>query len=522
MKYLFFLLFITFSLNVVAQSVKSSFEQEPAYLLHTSDEYFKANTRGFRSGDNVIQVECTGFKHIQFAYTAKYSDQKHALIIRKADAQGKELAVNKLEDGDRNFGPIASESIEFGGHVLIFYFNYKDKDSMILNVSQVEPNTLKLVNTQQLLSYHQKNVGVFKLGKVLKRKTIIKKSTDGTKLLALCHGESDELLTCVLNNDMTVLRKKTSTLKDIEGLDISESVIDNAGNSVTVLADLLDAGTYFKADRPKSVLIQKANNTERLIELSTLSGGKELYNGHVQCSKTKNMIYLCGDYAGAVSRAGVWYAEIQADKFLLNNFKSTAYTPEFKKAIVESGFGGGKKDAAEPVGADLEVVELSNNNIALCGTFLLERQSLGGYSNGPNNILEHIAGPVFTIYVNNWKTPVFASVHRWQYYDEGSKPIFISYDNKIVAVYNIYERNIKEASGVAPVGKKGVDYGLVYALFNSDGKVEKQDRITPRDSKVYYYNTSDVVFLTDKKIYMPASAIDKDSNKMEAVIVSVE
>lgn len=134
-----------------AQVISSSVEDQSRYLLHTI-KWTTREKQGFMDGNHIIQIEKTGIK-LQTAYTVRFGGTKHALIIHKVDATNKEIATNKLEGGERVFGPISSKPIEFAGKILLFYFKYSEKDSMELFVSEVDKNTLQLTNTRHLYSY---------------------------------------------------------------------------------------------------------------------------------------------------------------------------------------------------------------------------------------------------------------------------------------------------------------------------------------------------------------------------------
>src|SRR6185436_5243581 len=101
----------------------------------------------------------------------------------------------------RVFGPVKTVPYEFAGKLLLFYYRYLDKDSMKLYVSEVDKNTLQLVNTIHLFSYQQENVGLFKLQKTLSREITLQTSKDGSKLLVVASGTDGQVFSCVFEKD---------------------------------------------------------------------------------------------------------------------------------------------------------------------------------------------------------------------------------------------------------------------------------------------------------------------------------
>src|SRR5204863_9760771 len=130
MKRLLLLSVFFYSLHSTAQVITATTEDRSRYLLHTI-KWTSREKQGFQDGNNIIQIEKTGTK-AQMGYTVRLDGTKHALIIRKISADDKEIASNKLDGGERVFGPIMTEPYEFAGKLLLFYYRYIDKDSMKL------------------------------------------------------------------------------------------------------------------------------------------------------------------------------------------------------------------------------------------------------------------------------------------------------------------------------------------------------------------------------------------------------
>ncbi|HEY2722579.1 MAG TPA: hypothetical protein VGI82_12680, partial [Chitinophagaceae bacterium] len=227
-----------------AQVITASIEDRSGYLVHTV-KWTLREKQGFIDGSNIIQIERTGTK-LQTAYTVHLDGTKHAVIIHKIDSTGKEIETNHLEGGEKVFGPVSTEPIEFAGKLLLFYFKYVDKDSMKLYVSEVNKNSLELTNTTRLYSYQQDNVGIFKLGKALDREITLHTSEDGSKLLVAFPGNKEEFFTCVFDNNLQITRQKVSKLAGTGDLTVSEVYLDNSGNSIITFSEEIFGSEVFR------------------------------------------------------------------------------------------------------------------------------------------------------------------------------------------------------------------------------------------------------------------------------------
>src|SRR5215471_17528736 len=237
MKKLALIAALFMGLSAVAQNIKVSVEERPPhYRIPMLKWYLRENT-DFQDGDNVIKIENTGLNRAQLGYTARYDKEKHALIIHKMDASGNEIATNKLENGERNFGPVPTRSIQFDGKILVFFFRYTDKDSMKLYMSELNKTSLDLTNTTYLFGYQQANSGLFKLGKEFKREIILQTSPDSTKLLLIVPGKKEEVYSCVFEKGLKMTKKKIIPVEGTDGTSISDAFMDNAGNSIAAFSE---------------------------------------------------------------------------------------------------------------------------------------------------------------------------------------------------------------------------------------------------------------------------------------------
>jgi hypothetical protein len=528
MKYSFLLLFLAISYSASAQVVKFSIEDSSKHSLHTVTWRLKEKT-AYQDGNNIIQIETTGTNMLQFAYTARYNAQKHGLIIHKYDENGNETAVNKLEKGEREFGPVLTVSTEFNNRILLFYFKYINKDSMKLFVSEVDKKDLSLKNTKQIFSYSQRNMGLIGMITDIKREIVVRTSADKSKLLVVFRANKEEVHTCLFGSDMTIIRKKVSEVVTKGNVQISDAVLENSGSNIIVFSDPVYSDRSAEATAVKIILIQKANNTERLIEFNTIDEENKVYDIHFKISKDNSKTYLFGDYAGTIEKAGIWLAEIETEKFKINKPVLISYPEDFKKRVHNLGFGAKKRGEYGIISVDYELVEFENGDIALCGSPVSkdDRRSNDMFNGKSSGYVLFFGGPVIVSFISsNKKQNVFTMIPRNQNYNSGSAGIYIPYHNKLIVFYNDYAKNINGDLLSDDVHQKGgaifKELSLAYAIILKAGTVESRKLIEEGLSRMNYYNTGECEIISDKKLLIPSVSLERKTEILKVVNITIE
>jgi hypothetical protein len=520
------LLFVTIFnwIGTQAQTINATMEDRSRYLLHTI-KWTTREKQGFQDGNNIIQVEKTGTK-LQTAYSVRLDGTKHAVIIHKIDAGGNEIDINKLEGGEKVFGPLRTVPIEFGEKLLLFYFKYLDKDSMKLYVSEIDKKSLQLVNTRHLFSYQQDNVGIFKLTKALDREVTLRISNDGSKLLAVIPGNDQGLFSCVLDKNLQVVRKKTSKVTLSDDLEVLDALIDNNENSVVALGKTAVSFETFNSTIVKKFLLQNSKNAERITDAESFGSESELHNIRFHLSKDNSKLYVFGDYSGTIANAGIWLSEIQPDNLRVSKPKLIPYPDDFKERVYNIGFGDKKKGEYGVLDADYQLAEFENGEVAICGSPLLRHDGTWSDLNGKSKgYVTFFAGPVMMAFIKGNNKAVFTMLPRYQHYCGGSKSIYIPYKDKLVVIYNDYEKyiNDKLTDKVNPIRLNMVkELSLAGAIVNKDGTIETRKMLAEGIARMNFYNIADCEFLSDRKLLIPPASADKRNDDIKVVVVAVE
>ncbi|MFT3843433.1 MAG: hypothetical protein QM725_00120 [Lacibacter sp.] len=520
MKYLLFLVFVTIGLYASAQKVSVKIVNTNNVTSHTLNWTMREKS-DFKIGDNIIQVENTG-SSMQLAYTAKLSREKHALILHKMNADGKEIATGKLENGERVFGPVPTVPVFFSNKLLLFYFRYEDKDTMKLYLSEVDVESLTIKKTQQLYKFVQRNSGLFGMSSVMSTEIMTSVSPDDKKLLVAYKSGTDEMYSAVFSSDLAVLRTKVSRPVFPDKAEISEVFLENSGNCVFGLSSAY--GSEFEHLLTKGFFVQRMDNSERMIPFNTIGAGFTPEHLHIQPSADFSKLYACGDYSGDRFMEGVWVVEIQSQQFRLNKPSVFTYPDDFKKRMYKTGFGTRKKDNYTVMPVDYQLIEFANGDFALGGYAKSKTEMT--HASGKTYITL-LAGPVVTIFMDKgFKQANFAMIPRNHVIRSGSEGIFVPYKDKLVVLYNDYAKNFDEDLSDASVDRIRVnmvkEVALGYAVINKEAKIEQRKLLSEGISRMNYFNTMNFQKLSDTHFLIPSAADDKktDMNKVADVTIT--
>lgn len=528
MKYSLILIFLAIfyaaSSQVVKFTTEESIQQRYPYELIPDENRSKTY---FQDGNITIMIECNGQKIPQFAYTGKYSGQKTGVIIHKYDQNGDEISVNKFEKASREFGPILPVSVEFNNKILLFYFRKADNDDLKLVFSELDKSDLSLKNTQEVCSYGQNNTGVTHSKKILFIQLFLRLSDDKKKLLLAVPVGKDELFTCVYSGDMSIVRKKISQLVIKDDIMISEAVIENTGNNIIVFSDFVIPGLVNRKKIAQTILIQKANNTESIIDINLL--GKEINSGglHFGILKHSSKTILYSNYLGTIGAAGIWILDIETENLKINKPLVIPYPEDYAKRVYHLGFGGRKRDEYGLESVDYGMVEFENGDFALYGSPLNEAEAgnfLETYGNVYDGAVKLFSGPVMVAFIsNNNKQNVFTMIPRYMGGSPGSKVICLPYKNKLIVIYNDFEKNITgELLSDDVHQKKNGTLSLAYASILKDGKIESRNILEEGSSKPDYYNTKNCRIISDKKVVIPSFHTEKKTNVIRVANITIE
>jgi len=520
--YLFLLLLLNFS--SFAQVITSRIKDDPNFATYSSNWALREK-KDYMDGENIIRIENTGNKLMQLGYTARLSTVKHGLIIHKIGPDGKEIAINKIENGDRIFGPTHAASVEFRNKIFLLYFKYDDKDSMRLYISELDKKSLSFINTQFLFSYQQDNVGILKMTHALENPIMYGVSPDSTKIVMAYQNPRSELITCVFGEQLKVLRKTISKNLIPEKGVVTEAFVENSGNTVCVVSK---ENWTFDSNPLRGIIIQKLDGREKYQEYAGIEGNGELYNCHIRNSKDNSKVYLFGDYTGTIGKTGVWISDLESEKLRISKPSFFPYPEDLKQSIHKLGFGAKKKGDYGVRDVQYKLVEFDNGSLALCGNPLLREDNT--YTEVGNHMtqgyIEYFAGPLIISYLEkNRVGRTFAMIPRNQNMSVGSDGIYVPYQEKLIVLYNDYKANITGSLNQVKVDKKGGpvvhELSLGYAVMDLNGVIKERKLIAEGVSRMNCYNTSQYRKVAENIFEVPSSSLDKKTDSYKVVEITI-
>ena len=480
----------------------------------------------YQDGENIIRIENTGNKLMQLGYTARLSTVKHGINILRIDASGKEIATNKLENGERQFGPVRAVTTEFRNRIFMLYFKYDDKDSMRLFISEIDRKNLSLINTRFLFSYQQDNVGILKMTRALENPIISSFSPDSTKFLMAYQTPKNELITCVFGEKLQVLRRNISKRGIPEKTALTDAFIENSGNATLVISE---DNSSFSTVPLKGIYMQKLDGKEKYQDYSGDEGNGFLLNCHLKNSKDNSKLYLFGDYSGAIGSAGIWTSELESDKLHISKPSYFPYTDELKQSVYKMGFGVKKKGDYGILDVDYQLVEFDNGSFAVCGNPIAREDNRRVYGMGDNTVHGYViyyAGPLIMAYMDkNRKGKTFSMIRRNQNMSVGSEGIFIPYQDKLIVFYNDYKANLKEGASEDKVSQKGGtivhELSLAYAVVDNNGVVKERKLLAEGVSRMNCFNTKLYQKRSENKYEVPSESLDKKTDSYKVVEITI-
>lgn len=526
MKRIITAILLFLSLHGWAQQVKLSLEDRSGQRRNINGTWNLKERFSFEDGKNFIQINNNGVNKWQLAYTARYDKLKHALSISRVDEDGNELSINKLDNGERSFGPIPSASIEFDGKILLFYFKFMDKDSMKLFISEVDRSSLQLKNTQVLYSYSQKNSGLLGIIKESGREIILRLSPDRSKLLVVIPGYKEDIFACVFEKDLVISRKKALTVAGTEEFILNKAFVDDNGTGIIIFSDELYTAKSFNNTTVKKILTLSQTNTIKQIDVTSVGGETELNNVEFWISNDKSKIYLYGDYGGEIANAGIWLAEMSAATLKLGKARLIPYTEELTKNVYKIGFGERKRSNYGIRGTTYDLYEFENGDLAICGSPMAKdnRQYLdNGRTSGS---VYFYSGPIIMAFLQGKNQAVFSMIPRHQIFCGASNLIFHPYKDKLVVLYSDYYKNLKEKFLPDDVWQKAgtsiSNYCLAYAIVDKKGNLLSRNLLAEGVNRISYFNLYLAERLASNKYLIPSSKTDKKTGEQKVAIVTIE
>ncbi len=452
----------------------------------TLSEKFSLRDRGMTEKDGATQRRgdffyCmeTDYKSMQFAYTAKLDKIKYGINMYKYDGNMKQVQQVALQGGDKSYGPFPPRMKQFGGKILIFYYQAMDNGAIQLLYSTVDPESLIISAGKMLYTISEKNVGLFKLEKaVFGNRLLFCLSPDGSKLLVSQSGNTNEMFACVINADLSIEKPVASLVNaSMEDFAVGRVLIDGTGNRYFAFSFLED-----KADK-HGVFIQNAAGKEKFLSFPADADGAEPGKLGFQLSKDQQQVYVYGSSSSEHLEEGVVLATVDAIGMKLGKPLLCPFPAELKERLKKMDYTQKHRDH------DIMKDVYYGSNVLDDGTLVLTGFPTDREARTPiMSPGQHYAaatgvaygGPILNIFIKD-ANPTVSVIYRNQKLSQASVPITFPYGNKLVCIYTDSEKGItSDDAHTNDKVKDEDDLVLAVAVLNSDGTIVNKKKLADR------------------------------------------
>ena len=503
----FFLMSVSF---LHAQTTKVAFSQK----FSIKDPRLTQKTGPtILAGDFYYMMEAD-HQSMSFSYSAKLSRIKYGINLFKYDADMKEVRKIALHGREKQFGPFNPQMVLFNSKLLIFYYQVQEDNSIKLLLSVIDPETLNEIANKDLYTIAEKNVGIFTqegLAEVENTRLNLCISPDGSKLLVVQPGNTNEIFSSVINSAIAVGKPIISKTVNLGGFHLQSSFIDNAENKYC-------SYTYVTGKfRKRGILVQNNKGQEKYMAFdigqiplkdkepdnNSFQEIQLVYNTsqtppednvlHFKASKDNATIYIYGNYYGNYMDEGVLLNTVDAGQLTIGSSRLFPYQEDIKEKIFKMGFGSKNEGAYTVNKANYSFNELEDGTIALTGypTYNIYINNGPRGINGPQetiHIHEHHAGPVINIFIKSGNCH-FSVLYRDLLDDGPGGCIAIAYKNSLVCIYNEIKKNVPVNETTNTTDKPNWMV-LTQAVVNTDGSIVSQKEIAPNSPAGNYFTSA--------------------------------
>lgn len=522
MRLLLILFLLSYSFLSYSQTINATIETESVFRKHI---YFPDGEErfGFADGNNIIQVDVYNIKTRMYAMPPRYGHAEHSLQIRKVDASGKEVALNKLEGGAKVFGPQSTIAVEFNNKLLLYYFRFLDQSRMELFQSEIDRNTLSLLNTKSIYQFPITKPNSLHVNSMYKA-FMIKESPDKSHLLLAAAGINDQLFTAVLDEKLQMVHSKITNVKGTEMSQLEDVALANNG-TIAVVFETYENSTLYQSSQFKALCgwVLGPDKNELTINFQKEAANGELFHPTVLITKDGSKVVFGGDYQGQYYKGGIWLQEISTTPLKENKTQRIPYTPELLVRMEKMGFGAKRRGIIGMNAGEYKLYELPDNQYLLGGSPEGITENIG--SDGRRNRY-HFTGPVLMAFIDQQKNATFTSLPRHNRFGGGRHSLFIPYKNKLIVLYNDLENNIKSPYNPDKISEKEFrkykKLLLAVAIIGENRQVESRKIIGPGIGRSELYEIFNAVWASDKEVKIPASNWDEKKKQYQFVKVRIE
>ncbi|MBI1779931.1 MAG: hypothetical protein HYR66_00955 [Sphingobacteriales bacterium] len=481
------------SITIFSQQSSLSFSND--FKIAEKEYHDQTVTHAVYHNNNFYTVTNSSVGLGKWLFTKLY-DMQYAVTISMYDRDMNLIKETKLDNGDKNFGPLIPELLFFNKKLYLAYFKTDNKSSFNLYLSAIDDKQLTAGDPKKICTIEQENVGIFKLESVISGGLIyFATSPDNSKLLVACKSSPNKLQTFILDKDLNVI-KKAATPSGFSSFDIPSAVVTNDDKVCMIITSEQETKLIcFNSDGRKT--------ETRFNPIGNLTP----YNTKAKVSKdgASIFIYSTASLTGTKNPwcMGLITAQLNCSTLKPDKPKAYEFSAEFIQDLCEKGAGGKHKKYYLMYNFLPDLIELDNGTIAITGSPTASGTSTSTSAPNMNGQTSTVStsvtevGPVLVFYPsvegNTFETVVVPrKIVFTKTASSGSGAIqvvqspSVSYSstgyfadkigNEIVIVYSDNTENLN-SDGKLITTKKAGDLALAEALISSDKKLSYRKMI---------------------------------------------
>jgi len=533
MKKLLVLSIATFFIyDSFCQDVRLSFSND----FKIAEKHYKdqAVTNSVYEDNHFFTVTNDGVSGTKWLFTKLY-DIKFSATLQKYDKDMNLVKELKVDNGNKNFGPLMPKLLLFNKQLLLASFKSDDDQSFSLYLRKINDDDLSTDTPEKICTIKQENVGAFKIESLINSGIIyFCMSPDNQKMLLACKSAVGKIQIYVLNDKLNVVNKGIANI-NLSDFTIPSAVVTSDNKACLVLKGKEETKIIcFNSDGKKSDIHYRAE------------GEMDLNVTKVKLAKDGKKIYIFSTNTNTeLAKAwcnGFEIAQIDCNTLKLSKPLKYDFTPEFMALMVKKGAAVKHKRNYYIYNFNPELVELNNGKIAIVGspkgiqtTDYSSFDANGNYRS--KSASEMKVGPVIIFFPDeNGKTfnetfvPRECSFVRVDvggvgpiqiihplYMPESSTGFVVStIQNKILIIYNDNSKNLSIAENEkAKVSKSESDLALAEALIDEDRKLEYRKLLSEKQQGRATYYLENAIPTSSNSIVFPIgkAGIGFKSNK---------
>jgi len=479
MKKILFPMLLLATIALRAQTVNVELSKEFAFKEKGSSIY----TSAVKVGDFFYDVDID-YKGMQFGYTAKLEKIKYGLTIHKYTSDMKDAGSVDIGSG-KDFGPFPARMVVYNQALALVYYQAQDGNGIKLLMTVVDPVTLKEKVTKELYTINEKNVGIWSMGDVMSKNTlIIMPSLGDDKMLVCQSGNTDEMFTCVVNKNFEVERNTVTPInRKFTDMKLNNSFIDNTGN--ICLSYTYTLGKLNK----RGIFVQTAAGKNAFVDYNDdKTWGSNVLFFH-QVAKTGQLL-VYANYYGDYLDEGLMTTSFNLGNFTFGKASYFAYPDDMREKMTKAGFGNRNKSTYTVRRIDFICNELEDGTIAFSGTPVFTETNTASFPGRSEAVSITYAGPVVNFFVKNDQFNVNV-IYRSLRELAPAYIIAAPYKNSVVLIYNDGPKNIniKDATDYEGV-KNPADLVLAAAVISADGTLVSKKQVSGNITGSNFFFTS--------------------------------